>query len=164
VARKRCRPSQIAARSERVVSAATRSVELLPESLAPKLIVMAATRIGSRRVVPSLDEVATVFDALAHEARRHMVQVLAHYGPELPSGYLAQRFRHSWPTTTRHLHVLEAAGIVSVRRDGRNCVYRLERDQLQRVVGGWLGLLETPSSKKIWRSPGPRSVTKGAGR
>jgi catechol 2,3-dioxygenase-like lactoylglutathione lyase family enzyme len=33
-----------------------------------------------------------VFDALAHEARRHIVQVLAHYRPELPSGYLAKRF------------------------------------------------------------------------
>jgi DNA-binding transcriptional ArsR family regulator len=121
-----------------------------------------ATRLGSRRVAPSLSEVATVFDALAHEARRQIVQVLAHYGPELPSGYLAKRFSHSWPTTTRHLHVLEAAGIVSVRRDGRNCVYRLERDHLQRVVGGWLGLLEASTTKQIWRSPGPRSVSKGS--
>jgi DNA-binding transcriptional ArsR family regulator len=118
--------------------------------------------VMSRREAPSLDEVATVFDALSHEARRHIVQLLAHYGPELSSGYLAKRFSHSWPTTTRHLHVLEAAGIVSVRRDGRNCVYRLERDHLQRVVGGWLGFLETSTTNQIWRSPGRRSVTKGS--
>ena len=116
----------------------------------------------SRRGAPSLDEVATVFDALSHEARRHIVQLLAHYGPELSSGYLAKRFSHSWPTTTRHLHVLEAARIVSVRRDGRNCVYRLERHHLQRVVSGWLGFLETSTANQIWRSPGPRSVTKGS--
>src|SRR4051794_21789157 len=98
------------------------------------LSIVAATRLRSRQVTPSLDEVATVFDALAHEARRHIVLTLAHHGPELPSGYLAKRFSHSWPTTTRHLRVLEAAGIVSVRRNGRNYVYRLERDHLQRVV------------------------------
>src|SRR3954447_12290921 len=110
----------------------------------------------------SLQDFDAVFDALAHETRRHIVQLLAHSGPELPSGYLAKRFSHSWPTTTRHLHVLEAAGIVSVRRDGRNSVYRLERDQLERVVGGWLGLLETSTTKKIWRSPGRRSVTESS--
>ncbi len=50
---------------------------------------------------------------------------LSHRGGELPSGYLAQRFAHSWPTSTRHLHVLEAAGLVTVRRDGRNVAERL---------------------------------------
>jgi DNA-binding transcriptional ArsR family regulator len=108
----------------------------------------------------SLEEYEAVFDALAHEARRHIVQLLAHYGPELPSGYLAQRFTHSWPTTTRHLHVLEDAGIISVRRDGRRVIYRLERERLQRVVGSWLALLEPPTSERTWRSPGPRSRRK----
>lgn len=79
----------------------------------------------------------------------------------MPSGYLANRLSHSWPTTTRHLHVLEAAGIVTVRREGRNIMYRLERDDLQRVIGGWLDLLDTPTAKKIWRSPGPRTLRKG---
>jgi len=67
-------------------------------------------RVKAVRARPTLSEFEEVFDALAHEARRHIVQVLAHYGPELPSGYLAKRFTHSWPTTTRHLHVLEDAG------------------------------------------------------
>src|SRR5437660_6679911 len=118
------------------------------------------TKGRSRRPKPG--EIERVFDALSHQARRQIVLVLSHYGPELPSGYLAKRFSHSWPTTTRHLHVLEAAGIVSVRRDGRNCVYRLERDHLQRVVSGWLGFLETSTTNQIWRSPGRRSVTKGS--
>jgi DNA-binding transcriptional ArsR family regulator len=110
---------------------------------------------------PSLPEVETVFDALAHEARRNIVQLLAHYGPELPSGYLAKRFTHSWPTTTRHLHVLEAAGVVGVRSDGRRCFYRLERDHLLRVVGGWLVQLDPPTSEQTWPPSGPGSVTKG---
>lgn len=123
---------------------------------------MDATQVRPGRVVPSSDEVAAVFDALSHEARRHIVLVLAHQGPELSSGYLAKRFSHSWPTTTRHLHVLEAAGIVSVRREGRSSVYRLDREHLQRVVGGWLGFLDAPTPNQVWRSPGRRSVTKGS--
>jgi DNA-binding transcriptional ArsR family regulator len=113
----------------------------------------------SRRPTPR--EVEQVFGALSHDARRQIVLVLSHYGPELPSGYLAKRFSHSWPTTTRHLHVLEAAGVVSVRSEGRNCWYRLNRDYLQRVVGGWLELLAPPTGGEIWRSPGPRSLKKG---
>jgi DNA-binding transcriptional ArsR family regulator len=122
---------------------------------------MVAAQDGSGTELPSLPQVDVVFDALAHEARRHIVQVLAHYGPELPSGYLAKRFTHSWPTTTRHLHVLEAAGVVSVRRDGRRCVYRLERDRLRRVIGGWLAQLDPPTSEQTWPPSGPGSVTKG---
>lgn len=121
---------------------------------------MVRTNSDARGATPTAHEVDVVFEALAHEARRHIVQLLAHFGPELPSGYLAKRFTHSWPTTTRHLHVLEAAGVVSVRRDGRSCVYRLERDHLQRVVGGWLAMLEPPTSEQTWRSPRPRSVNR----
>jgi DNA-binding transcriptional ArsR family regulator len=107
---------------------------------------------------PNLAETAAVFAALAHEVRRHVLQLLAQRGDELSSGYLAKRFGHSWPTTTRHLRVLEAAGLVSVRRDGRNSFYRLERDRLRRVVGGWLVLLDPPTPHQTWRSSGPRSV------
>jgi DNA-binding transcriptional ArsR family regulator len=110
---------------------------------------------------PKLEEIESVFAALSHEARRHIVLLLSHLGDELPSGYLAKRFPHSWPTTTRHLHVLEAAGLVSVRREGRSCVYRLERDRLRRVVGGWLALLDPTTPEQTWRSSGPRTVTKG---
>ena len=123
---------------------------------------MPSTRTLPQRARPTLIEIEKAFEALAHEERRHIVLLLAHHGPELPSGYLASRLSHSWPTTTRHLHVLEAAGIVTVRREGRFCVYRLERDHLQRVVGGWLTFLEPTSREEIWRSPRPRSIRKGA--
>ena len=103
-----------------------------------------------------------MFAALSHEARRHIVLLLSHLGDELPSGYLAKRFAHSWPTTTRHLHVLEAAGLVSVRREGRCCVYRLERERLLRVAAGWLALLDPTTPEQTWRSSGPRTLPKGS--
>src|SRR5229473_3788820 len=96
--------------------------------------------------------------ALSHQARRHILLILSQLGGELPSGYLATRFQHSWPTTTRHLGVLERAGLVEVRRQGRSSHYRLNRERLSRVVGGWLDNLRPPTPEQKWVSSGPRST------
>ena len=106
----------------------------------------------------SLEDIDAVFHALAHEARRNVVLMLSHYGGELPSGYLAKRFQHSWPTTTRHLGVLERAKIVEVRREGRSSFYRLNRDRLQWVLQGWLDNLAAPTSEQQWTSTGAKTV------
>lgn len=108
---------------------------------------------------PSLGEIEAVFSALSHEARRHLLLILSHLGGELSSGYLAARFHHSWPTTTRHLGVLEKAGLVEVRRHGRSSHYQVNRDRLARVVGGWLENLTPPSPKQKWAPMGPRSTS-----
>ena len=105
-----------------------------------------------------------MFLALAHEARRHILLMLSHFGGELPSGYLAARFQHSWPTTTRHLKVLEEAGLVGVRREGRGSFYTLNRERLLLVVGGWLGHLEPVGPDRTWTSSGPKSTTALAAR
>ena len=108
------------------------------------------------RDAPSLDQVDAVFNALAHQTRRHLVLTLSHFGGELPSGYLAQHFQHSWPTTTRHLGILQRAGVVEVRREGRSSHYRLNRELLTRVVGGWLENLTPTTPEQQWVSDGPR--------
>ena len=113
---------------------------------------------------PGPKDVDAVFDALAHEARRHIIALLAHRGGELPSGYLASRFKHSWPTTTRHLKVLEDAGIVEVRREGRSAMYRLVRERLDGVVGGWLRQVVPADPSARWTSSGPSSVAALAAR
>jgi DNA-binding transcriptional ArsR family regulator len=115
---------------------------------------------------PTLEETELVFAALAHEARRHILILLSHLGGELPSGYLAARFHHSWPTTTRHLSVLEKAGLVEVRREGRSSHYRLNRERVQEVVGGWLAHLEPVGPEKTWAPTGPRTSSElgGGGR
>lgn len=107
---------------------------------------------------PTLEDIEKVFTALAHEVRRHIVLLLAHTGGELPSGYLAKRFAHSWPTTTRHLRVLEDCGLVEVTRRGRSGLYRLKRERLQYVLGHWLANLEPVSPTKTWSSSGPKTV------
>jgi DNA-binding transcriptional ArsR family regulator len=108
---------------------------------------------------PALEDVDQVFLALAHEARRHIVLLLGQLGGELPSGYLAAHFQHSWPTTTRHLKVLERAGILEVRREGRGSHYRLNRDRLRAVVGGWLRHIEPVDPALTWPSTGAKSTS-----
>jgi DNA-binding transcriptional ArsR family regulator len=108
---------------------------------------------------PSLEDADRVFLALAHEARRQMLILLGQSGGELPSGYLAARFAHSWPTTSRHLKVLEEAGLVEVRRQRRSSNYRLNRERLNSIVTGWLSHLEPADPGQRWTPSGPRSTS-----
>jgi DNA-binding transcriptional ArsR family regulator len=80
-----------------------------------------------------------VFHALAHPTRRHILQVLHARGGAMTSGQLAGRFAHAWPTVTRHLRELEAAGLVRVSAVGRERYYTLDAARLMAVTGLWLG-------------------------
>ena len=85
-----------------------------------------------------LEDLETVFHALAHAQRRQILLVLHFRGGEVSAGDIAERFACSWPTTTRHLGVLRDAGLLHVQSDGRRRLYRLDRERLQSVVGDWL--------------------------
>ena len=76
--------------------------------------------------------------ALAHPARRQILLTIWMRGGEMASGDIADRFQHSWPTTTRHLRVLEAAELIAQEKRGRVRVYRVNREKLQ-PVREWLG-------------------------
>jgi DNA-binding transcriptional ArsR family regulator len=128
------------------------------------LRILVTTKHHEPPATPSLEDVDRVFLALAHEARRQVVLLLGQRGDELPSGYLAARFQHSWPTTSRHLKVLEEAGLVEVRRQGRGSNYRLNRTRLEQVVGGWMRYLEPVGPEQRWSSSGPKSTAKLAER
>lgn len=58
-------------------------------------------------------------------------------GGEMSAGEIAARFRHSWPTTTRHLRVLEQAGLVTATQQGRVRIYQENHTPLQ-LVEDWL--------------------------
>jgi DNA-binding transcriptional ArsR family regulator len=85
-----------------------------------------------------LEALDGVCDALAHPARRQILMTIHFCGGEATAGYIAARFHHAWPTTTRHLQALEAAGILVHERRGRERIYRFERARL-RVLEEWLG-------------------------
>lgn len=84
-----------------------------------------------------LEEIEAVFSALAHPARRWILMVVHFRGGEMTAGEIAGRFACAWPTTTRHLQVLETAGLLSCVKRGRTRVYRLERAKLD-VVAQWI--------------------------
>lgn len=93
---------------------------------------------ASSAAARKLADLEAVFSALAHPSRRHILLVLHYRGGRMTAGEIADRFSCSWPTTTRHLRVLEAAGLVRVERRGRERVYGIDRPRLCEVVGGWL--------------------------
>ena len=57
----------------------------------------------------------------------------------MSAGEISERFACSWPTTTRHLKVLEDAGLVVNEKRGRQRVYRLASERLNDVALKWLG-------------------------
>jgi DNA-binding transcriptional ArsR family regulator len=99
---------------------------------------------GQRDGLAELDALEAVFAALAHETRRHVLVVLKARGGSMTAGEIAQRFDCSWPTVTRHLQVLERAGLVQAVSRGRERIYQLDTDRLDRVAGGWIRWLVEP--------------------
>ncbi len=95
----------------------------------------ASGRSAAERQLADTEE---VFKALAHPSRRHILLVLRYRGGEMTAGEIADRFACSWPTTTRHLGILEDAGLVRVEKRGRERVYHLDTERLLGITSGWL--------------------------
>lgn len=88
------------------------------------------------------DAYEAVFSALAHPARRRVLLTIYFNGGSMTAGEIAAVFEHAWQTTTRHLQVLEAAGLVSSERQGRLRVYRLRPRRLD-LAREWLAHFST---------------------
>lgn len=76
-----------------------------------------------------------IFEALASRPRREILAYLAKQ--ELTAGAIAQRFAMSAPAISRHLSVLESAGLVTSQRQGQFVVYRLTPDSLVNTLTGF---------------------------
>jgi len=61
----------------------------------------------------------------------------------MAAGEIAAMFAHAWQTTTRHLQVLETAGLLTHERQGRMRIYRIERKRLA-LVSDWLAHFQSP--------------------
>ena len=70
------------------------------------------------------DDIGAVFTALADRTRRRIVETL--YAGEATVGDLATKLGVGAPAVSKHLTVLEGAGLVSRRRDAQRRVCRLE--------------------------------------
>ena len=66
----------------------------------------------------------------------------------MTAGEIAQRFSCSWPTTTRHLRVLQRAGLLRVKKLGRERVYKLDVAKLRGTLGKWLQWFEDSQQRR----------------
>jgi ArsR family transcriptional regulator len=69
-----------------------------------------------------------IFDALASAPRRQILAFLSQTA--MTTSELAGRFPMSAPAVSRHLSILETAGLVGSERQGQRVLYRLKRDTL----------------------------------
>jgi ArsR family transcriptional regulator, arsenate/arsenite/antimonite-responsive transcriptional repressor len=76
-----------------------------------------------------------VFEALASDPRRQILAYLSE--AELTTSDLAERLSMSAPTISRHLSVLENAGLVASERKGQYVWYRLNRDHLVNTLSSY---------------------------
>jgi DNA-binding transcriptional ArsR family regulator len=103
-----------------------------------------------------------VFAALASESRRQILAYLA--GDELTAGEIAARFSMSKPAISKHLQLLEAAGLVTSEKRGQYVWYSLERETLSasmalflRMVGAKADVTFPPRDRGTSPPPDPRS-------
>lgn len=93
-----------------------------------------------------LDTYDLVFGALAHAARRRVLLTIFFNRGAMTAGEIAAIFEHAWQTTTRHLRVLEKAGLLTHERQGRMQVYRIQPKRLD-LVREWLAHFSKPTKK-----------------
>ena len=76
-----------------------------------------------------------VFEALASSPRRQILAFLS--AAELTTSELSERFAMSTPAISRHLSILENAGLVTSERRGQYVIYRLNQDSLVNSLTGF---------------------------
>src|SRR4030081_1549320 len=81
------------------------------------------------------DSLSSIFSALADPTRRAIVARLA--SGEASVGELSQPFEMSKPAISKHLKVLERAGLIAKSREAQWRLCRLEGAPL-REVAGWM--------------------------
>ena len=92
-----------------------------------------------------------IFDALASVPRRRMLAWLSER--PLTTSELAERAQISAPAMSRHLSVLENAGLVVSRREGQRVLYSLVRDTVVEALGEFTASLAPTAVPRAPREP-----------
>ena len=79
------------------------------------------------------------FNAIAEPRRRDILEFLA--GDERSVSDIVDALELAQPSVSKHLQVLRDVGLVSVRRDGRRTMVRINPDTL-RTIHDWVALFE----------------------
>ena len=89
-----------------------------------------------------------VFEALASTPRRKILAYLAEV--DLTAGEIAARFDMSKPAISKHLQILENAGLVRSEKRGQFVHYSIVRDNLVNTLNGFVQNV-CPVSKPLKR-------------
>ena len=92
--------------------------------------------------MPRASTTSDAFNAVAEPRRRDILTFLAY--EERTVSQIVDALCFEQPSVSKHLRVLREVGLVSVRRDGRNMLYRTEAQAL-RPLHEW-----TRSFEKLW--------------
>ena len=77
-----------------------------------------------------------IFEALASTPRRKILAYLAE--AELSAGEIASRFEMTKPSLSKHLRILESAGLIASDKRGQFVFYRLEGDNLANTLASFM--------------------------
>lgn len=77
-----------------------------------------------------------VFEAIASTPRRKILAYLAN--AELTAGEIASRFDMTKPSISKHLSILENAGLIRGTREGQFIRYALVRENIVNTLNGFV--------------------------
>ena len=92
--------------------------------------------------MPRASTTSDAFNAVAEPRRRAILSFLALQ--ERPVGDIVSALGFEQPSVSKHLRVLKDVGLVTVRRDGRNMLYRTETEAI-RPLHEW-----TETFERFW--------------
>lgn len=90
------------------------------------------------------------FNAVAEPKRRRVLELLARSDGEMPVNDIVTTLRWPQPMVSKHLGVLKEVGLVSVREDGRQRLYRINGEVLKPLYD-WAKTFEKFWSNQINR-------------
>ena len=99
-----------------------------------------------------------VFQALSSTVRRKILAYLS--ATELTAGEIAERFAISKPSISKHLSILENAGLIVGERRGQFIHYRLVPDNLLNTLNGYVQEV-CPVSRPLKRESARLARSKG---
>ena len=104
----------------------------------------------------NVNSIDRIFPAIASVPRRQMLAFLGQTA--LSTSDLAARFGMSAPAVSRHLSVLQLAGLVSAERQGRRVLYRLNRDALLDALARFASQVDGPLRRESQNLRAPREA------
>lgn len=100
------------------------------------------------RGVPRAATTSDAFNAIAEPRRRDILALLA--AQERPVSHIVDRLGLEQPAVSKHLRVLRDVGLVHVRRDGRQMLYRTNADAI-RPLHEWASRFERYWGRQLSR-------------